>query len=275
MRLGYGLGGVLSASLLLLFVLPIAALFWTAGSAGIFAALANQGFVVSIEFTLLASAIAVAIGLLLGVPLGYFLARFEFRGRSLIESIVLLPVMIPHLVVGLGLLLVFLPGTPLGEAASAVGLPVFDHPAGVVLVMLYVGTSYVVLASQNAFRSLDRGAVEAARSLGATPAEAFWSVSLPHAASGVLTGGLLMWARGVSEVGGFLILAAAVYPGPGWGGPVTSPASVYIYNLYGTGGLAGATAASALLVLVALAIFLAVRALAGAAPRFGPLGGGG
>ena len=260
-RIGPTIAAVLSASLLALFVLPIVALFLYVGWGGLVAAGGDSGFVLAIEFTLLASAIAVAVGLLTGVPLGYVLARYRFRGRTIVESIVLLPVVIPHLVVGIALLLLFAPNAPLGRLTASLGIPIFDAIWGVVLVMVYVGASYVVLSSQLAFRAVDPEVVESARSLGATPGEAFATVTLPHSARGIATGALLMWARAVSEIGGFLILAYAIAPSPPWFGPVTNTASVYIFNLYSISGLPGAAAASCLLVLVALAIFVAVRLL--------------
>lgn len=260
-HVGPAVAAVLSASLLALFVLPLVALFVYVGFGGLTAAGANQGFLIAIEFTLLASALAVVLGLVTGVPLGYLLARYHFRGRSLLESIVLLPVVIPHLVVGIALLLLFAPTSPLGRFTASLGIPVFDAIWGVVLVMVYVGASYVVLSSQLAFRAIDPETVDAARSLGASPGEAFATVTLPQSARGIATGALLMWARAVSEVGGFLILAYAISPSPPWFGPGTNTASIYIYNLYSISGLPGAAAASCLLVLVALAIFLAVRLL--------------
>jgi molybdate/tungstate transport system permease protein len=254
------LAGVLSASLIGLFVLPVVALFFYAGGSGLAFAAGDSGFRTALEFTLLASALAVGLGLLTGVPLGYALARYRFPGRRVLESVVTIPVVIPHLVVGIGLLLLFAPTSPIGRFTAALGIPIFDAVWGVVLVMLYVGASYVVLTSQLAFRSVDEEVLEAARSLGAGPGEAFATVTLPAAARGILTGALLMWARGVSEVGGFLILAYAVYPTPPWNGPVTDAASVWIYNYWGIDPTA-AVGASALLVLVALAIFLVVRLL--------------
>jgi molybdate/tungstate transport system permease protein len=259
-RINRALAAVLSGSLVALFALPLGALFWYAGWGGLVAAAADAGFRTSVEFTLLASALAVALGLLTGVPLGYVLARYSFPGRRIVESIVLLPVVIPHLVVGLALVLLLAPRAPLGAFLHWLGIPVFDAVAGVVLVMLYVGSSYVVLTSQLAFRAVDEETLESARSLGANPTEAFLTVSLPTAFRGIVTGALLMWARGVSEVGGFLILAAAVYPSGFWNGPVTSVASVYIYNYYGISESATVGFAS-LLVLVSLAIFLGVRSL--------------
>jgi molybdate/tungstate transport system permease protein len=250
--------GVLSASLIALFLLPLAALFADAGASGLVAAAGNRAFQTSVEFTLLASGVAVGLGVLTGVPLGYLLARHRFPGRSLVESIVLVPVVIPHLVVGLSLVLLLAPNAPLGAAVARLGIPVFDATAGVVLVMLYVGASYVVLSSELAFRSVDPEILESARSLGASPAEAFLSITLPSAARGIVTGALLMWARGVSEVGGFLILAYAIYPSFPWAGPVTQPASVFIFNFYGIDPSAAVGFAS-VLVLVSLAIFLGVR----------------
>ncbi len=252
--------GVLSASLLGLFVLPLVALFADAGAAGIVQAATNAAFRTTIEFTLLASGIAVALGVVTGVPLGYVLARYRFRGRSVLESIVLVPVVIPHLIVGLALLLLLAPRAPLGSIVARLGIPVFDATAGVILVMLYVGASYVVLASQTAFAAVDDELVESARSLGASPTEAFLSVTLRSSARAIVTGALLMWARGVSEVGGFLLLAYAVNPSFPWSGPVTNTASVFIFNYYGIDPHA-AVGFAAVLVLVSLAIFLGVRFL--------------
>jgi molybdate/tungstate transport system permease protein len=253
------LGAVLAASLIGLFILPIVALFLYAGYGNIANAAGSAGFRTALYFTLLASGIAVCFGILLGVPLGYILARYRFPGRSIVESIVLVPVMIPHLIVGIALLVLFAPTNPFGAWVAGLGIPIFDAIGGVVLVMVYVGASYVVLTSELAFRSVDAEAIEAARSLGASPTEAFVTVTLPQAFRGIVTGSLLMWARGVSEIGGFLILAYAIYPSFPYGGPVTNTASVYIYNLYSTAGVQAAAGASALLVLAALAVFVVVR----------------
>lgn len=252
---------VLSASLLGLLILPLVALVSFATPAGLTATLGSSAFWSSLDVTLIASGIAVGLSILLGVPLGYLLARRSFPGHEVVRSVVLLPVVVPHLVAGLALLLLTAPGTPVGRLLAAVGISPFDSLAAVVLVMMYVGCSYTVLSSELAFRSEDEGAREAARSLGATPTDAFLDVTLPTAAAGIATGALLTWARGISEIGGFLVLAYAVYPGGGWSGPASSPVSVYIYNLYSAGDLHAAAAAAALLVLFALVAFVAVRLL--------------
>ena len=251
--------GVLSASLLALFVLPLIALVSVASPSAFGHAFSDPGVRLSVAFTLYASGLALLISLGLGVPLGYLLARRAFPGRSIVESVVGLPVVVPHLVAGLALLFLFAPTTPVGAFFRYVGLPAFGSLFGVVLVMTYVSAPYTVLASLLAFRAVDERVVEAARCLGASPQEAFATVTLPLALRGIVAGALLTWARAVSEIGGFLILAYTVYPGSGYPGPVTTPISVEVYNLYQIGDLPGAAAVASLFVLLAFGIFLAVR----------------
>jgi molybdate/tungstate transport system permease protein len=257
--LGLWVGVLASGSLVLLLVLPLVALLGSAPLSTLASAAASPGLDAALVFTLFASALSLGVVLGLGVPLGFLLARYRFPGRSVLESVVTLPIVLPHLVGGLALLLLFSPQTPLGALAVRAGLPVVGTIWGTVLVMVYVSASYTVLASQVAFQGVDQRLVEAARSLGAAPSEAFASITLPLAARGILSGALLSWARSVSEIGGFLILSATVYPAPPYSGPVTSPVSVYIYNLYQLGDVPGAAAGASILVLLAFVIFLVVR----------------
>jgi molybdate/tungstate transport system permease protein len=250
---------VLSGSLLLLFLLPLAALFTYAPVSLIASAARDAGVRAAIWVTFLTSGIAVLVAVLLGIPLGYLLARRSFRGREVVESLVTLPVVVPHLLVGLGLFFLVLPGAPLYRFTQALGLPVYDTIWGVVAVMVFVSAPYTVLASQLSFRGVDERVMEAARSLGAGSATAFLTVTLPIALRGIIAGLLLSWARAVSEIGGLLVLAYAVYPSGPYNGPVTSTVSVYIYNLFQLGDLADAAAVSSLFLIIAFALFVLVR----------------
>jgi ABC-type sulfate transport system permease component len=250
---------VLSGSLLLLLLLPIYALFTYAPPARIWAAATDPAVRVAITLTLYASGVAVLVAIVLAIPLGYLLARRPFRGRAVVESLVALPVAVPHLLVGLGLFLLVLPGTPLYRLTNAVGFPVYDAIGGVILVMVVVSAPYTVLASDLAFRAVDPRVLEAARSLGAGPATVFLTVTFPVALRGIVAGLLLTWARAVSEVGGILILAYTVYPGGPYTGPVASTLSVLVYNLFSSGDLKDAAAVSSLFLLIAFALFLGVR----------------
>lgn len=250
---------VLAASLLLLFVLPLAALLTYAPPGEIVRVAQQKEVQLTLEVTLYASAVAAGLSVLLGVPLGYLLARRRFWGRSVVSSVVALPVVVPHLLVGLGFLLLTFPGTTLGAWTAAAGLPLNDSLLGVVLVMVFVSAPYTVLASELSFRAVDPRLVEAARSLGADPSATFRTVTLPLTARGIGAGVLLSWARAVSEIGGILVLAPAIAPSAGYSGPVTSTVSVYIYNLFGEGNLADAAAVSSVFLLLAFGLFVAVR----------------
>jgi len=254
-----GLQIALSGSLLLLFLLPIFALFTYAPASRIIAAAGNAQVREAIWVTLYASGIAVLASALLAIPLGYLLARKRFFGRAVVESVVGLPVVVPHLMVGLGLFLLVLPGSPLYSFTNAIGFSIYDTIWGVVLVMAVVSAPYTVLASQLSFEAVDGRVLESARSLGAGPGTTFLTVTLPVALRGIVAGLLLTWARAVSEIGGILILAYAIYPGGPYNGPVTNTISVYIYNLFQQGDLADAAAVSSLFLLIAFALFLAVR----------------
>ncbi len=250
---------VLSASLLLLFLLPIVALFTYAPVSHIFGAWSNVQVRAALWLTFFASGIAVLAAVVFGIPLGYLLARRAFPGRGVVEAFVALPVVIPHLLVGLGLFLLFIPGTPIYRFSQSIGFPVYDTIWGVVLVMVFVSTPYTVLASMLSFRAVDGRVLEAARSLGAGSAVAFLTVTFPLALRGIVAGLLLSWARAVSEIGGLLVLAYAVYPAGPYTGPVTSTISIYIYDEFQGGNLAGAAAVSSLFLLMAFALFLLVR----------------
>jgi len=251
---------VLSGSLFLLLLLPIYALFTYAPPSEILAAATNPAVVTAIWLTLFASGLTVLAAILFAVPFGYLLARRRFPGRAVVESAVALPIAVPHLLVGLGLFLALaLPGTPLYRFTNAIGFPVYDTIWGVVLVMVVVSVPYTILAAQLSFQAVDPRVLEAARSLGAGPANAFLTVSFPLALRGIVVGLLLTWARAVSEIGGILILAYTVYPGGPYTGPVTSTISVLVYNLFQAGNLKDAAAVSTVFLLIAFALFLIVR----------------
>jgi ABC-type sulfate transport system permease component len=250
---------LLTGSLFVLFLLPIVALLTYAPPSAIVDAARDPGVRAAIALTFYASGIALLASAILGIPAGYLLARRTFRGRAVVESAVALPVALPHLLVGLGFFLLVLPNSPIGRFTQAIGFPVYDTIGGVVLVLVFVSAPYTVLASELAFQAVDQRVVEASRSLGAGEAEAFLTVTMPLALRGIVAGLLLSWARAVSEIGGLLVLAYTVYPAGPYNGPVTSTLSVLVYNLFQSGNLKEAAAVSSLFLLLAFALFLAVR----------------
>lgn len=192
-----------------------------------------------------------------GVPLAFLLAR-GFPGRALVESLVDLPLVVPHSVAGILILFGF------GRRGLFPGLEILTTTVGMVLALTFVSAPYAVNASREAFEAVDDHLEYAARSHGASPAESFRRVHVPLAARGILTGGLLAWARAVSEFGAVAIVAYSVrffYP-VAWRETVSQHAPVFVFNTYTSAGLAEAGAVSFILLVMSAAVFLLVRSVA-------------
>lgn len=236
-----GLGAVLVLSL----ILPLVVLLLGSSPAALYAT-AREGEVArSFRVTFEAACLAMAIGLLLGVPLGYTLARRSFRGRALIESLVNLPVIVPHTSAGVALLLTYGARGPLGALLARAGIFLTDRLGGIVLGMLFVGAPFLVAAVREAVAGVPYDLEEAARVDGASGWATLWRVTLPLARRGIASGALLMWARGISEFGAVVILA--YHP---------RTLAVLTYERFLGFGLPRAAPLAALLVIVALLIFV-------------------
>lgn len=209
----------------------------------------------AIGLTLLAAAIATLLALLTGVPLAHLLARQRSTGWGLVQSAINLPVVVPHTAAGIALLVVFGRRGILGRWLTPLGIAFTDNLAGIVVAMLFVSLPFLVNASCEAFRAVDRELEEAARVDGATPWQTFRHVTLPLAWRGILAGALMMWARGMSEFGAVVILAYH---------PKIAP--VLVYERFAGFGLRAAQSVAALLVLAALVVFVVLRLVVQRAP---------
>lgn len=202
----------------------------------------------AIWLTIYASLISVVLGLLFGVPLAYVLARSSFHGKRIVEAIIDLPVVIPHTAAGIALLFVFGENFFGGKLFHAVGLGFVDAVPGIVIAMMFVSIPLLVNAAKEGFKSVDPRLEKVARTLGASPRQTFFQVSLPLARRSILSGGLMMWARGVSEFGAVIIIAYY---------PMIAP--TLVYQRFETQGLDGARNVAVVLLLVCLVIFIALR----------------
>lgn len=241
---------LLGAALVLFIVGPLLRLLLLATPASLSEALADGELRASLALTLATATMATAVGLVLGLPLAYLLARRDFRGRRLIDAIVDLPVVIPHPVAGLALLLFLGRHSAVGGAFARIGVEFVSHVPGIVAGMLFVSVPILVSGAREAFRGVDPRLERVARTLGDSPALAFRRVTLPLAARGVVAAAVLAWARAVSEFGAIVILTYN-----------PKVASVLIYDRFTTIGLPAAVPAAVLLLLIALAVFTAVRTL--------------
>ncbi|MFL5401321.1 MAG: ABC transporter permease [Gemmatimonadales bacterium] len=240
-----------AGALLILFIVgPLLRLLLLASPQSLADALRDADLRDSIALTVLTASLATLIAALLGVPLAYLLARRSFPGRRLVQGLVDLPVVIPHPVAGIALLLFLGRRSPVGGVLAQLGLEFVSHVPGIVAAMLFVSAPILVSGAREAFRNVDPQLERVARTLGDTGWDAFRRVTLPMARRGILAGSILAWARSVSEFGSIVILTYN-----------PKVASIYIFDRFTAYGLQAAVPAAVILLLVALGVFVIIRLL--------------
>jgi molybdate/tungstate transport system permease protein len=241
---------VLSLLIILFIALPIVVMVFGEDLGSIGTALGDPIVRDSILLSVSTAFVATIIALLAGVPLGYMLARKRFFGKSLVQAIVDIPVVVPHTVAGIALLTVFGSQGIIGAPLESVGIKFVDAVPGIIVAMLFVSVPFVINASKNGFQSVDPRLENVARSLGAGQFRAFSTVAVPLASRSIITGAIMCWARAVSEFGAVIIL---VYH------PIIAP--TLIYDRFTNFGLADAKPIAVLLIIVCLLIFFSLGAL--------------
>ena len=241
----------LGVILLLSIAIPLARMIVTADPTVLRATLVEPEVIGSILLTLRAAFWATAVCIFFGVPLAYALARWDFPGKSVVIGIIDLPVMIPHTAAGIALLMVYGREFFLGKLFDSLGIGFVGTEAGISLAMAFVSLPFLINAARDGFTAIDPRLERVARTLGASPWQAFFKVSLPLAWRSILSGAIMMWARGIAEFGAVIILAYH---------PMTAP--VLIWERFQNFGLKYASPVAVLLILICLVIFSGLRWLA-------------
>jgi molybdate/tungstate transport system permease protein len=204
----------------------------------------------SIWLSIYTAGAAAAISFVLGTPLAYLLARRNFRGKRLVESIIDLPIVIPHPVVGIAILSATGRGTWLGEACRYLGLHLMGTVAGIIAVLTFVGLPFYLKAAKEGFESISPRLERVSRSLGASMFGTFLRITFPIAWRSLLVGLILCMARAISEFGAVVVVA--YHP---------MVASVLIYERFEAFGLRYSQPVAVWLVAVCLILFLVLRFL--------------
>jgi len=200
----FGLVGAILAAYLLY---PFVTFFAGARSRGIAPADFVQPDVVSAaRYSLTTAPVSTAVATVFGVPLAYFLSRSTFRGKLLVDSLVVLPLVLPPVVGGVMLLTGFGSVTPVGRIADSLGVALTDSYLGIVIAQTFVASPFVVITSRAGFDSIV-AYEKASRSLGKGPVETFVRVSLPLASGHILAGIALTFARSIGEFGATMMTA--------------------------------------------------------------------
>jgi molybdate transport system permease protein len=199
-----------AAAVLVFLALPLVALFTQVPLGRVPELLGDPAVRDALSVTARTTAIANALILVVGTPAAYLLATRRFRGRSLVVTLVELPLVLPPAVAGIALLAAFGRGGLLGGALERWGVVLPFTQWAVVMAVTLVASPFYLRQAIAAFAAVDRQLVDAARTLGAGPARTFARVSLPLAASGLAAGWVLAFARGVGEFGATIVFAGSV-----------------------------------------------------------------
>ncbi len=243
---------ILLGSVVLLFiVIPLATMVFSSSAWNLLDILLHDQVVrEAIWLTIYTALISAAAGILLGVPLAYVLARCQFPGKKVIEAIVDLPIVVPHTAAGIALLFVFGRNFFGGKAFDAVGIDFVDAVPGIVIAMMFVSIPFLVNSAKEGFKNVDPRLEKVARTLGASPRQTFFQISLPLAWRSILSGSVMMWARSISEFGAVVIITYY---------PMIAP--TLVYQRFESQGLDAARDVAVILLLVCLTVFVALRYL--------------
>ena len=239
---------ILSSFVLLFILAPLAGIFLETTGSELLETANDREVRDSIWLTLLVAFSATFLFAFAGIPLAWILARKEFPLKGVVQGLIDLPVVIPHTAAGIAVLGFISRDGFLGGIADSAGLSLINNPAGIALAMAFVSIPFLINSARDGFASVPVRLEKAALTLGASHTRVFFTISLPLAWKSIMTGFVMMFARGMSEFGAVVIVAYH---------PMTAP--VLIYERFSSFGLDYARPVSVLFIIVALAVFILLR----------------
>ncbi len=237
----------LSTLLMLFLIVPLLRMILAVNPVELAQTTLEKEVLASIILTFRASLWATLVALLCGVPLAFVLARFDFFAKKILEGLIDIPVIIPHTAAGIALLMVWGRQSILSRLT---GIEFVGTEAAITIAMLFVSLPFLVNTVKEGFKLIDSRYERTAMTLGASPWKSFMTISLPLAKKPIISGSIMMWARGISEFGAVVILAYH---------PMTAP--IYIFERFQNFGLDYALPVTVLLILASLFVFVALRIL--------------
>ncbi|NLW82016.1 MAG: ABC transporter permease [Desulfovibrionales bacterium] len=242
---------VTSCVLVLLFIAaPLARTIASPTLEQMLATLRDADVLRSVGLSIWASALASVLALILGTPLAYVLARRTFRGKKIVESLIDLPIMIPHPVVGIALLTLAGRNNWFGRILTDMGVNIMGSITGITAVLFFVGLPFYINTVKNGFENVPVRLENVSRSLGAGPSATFFRITLPLCSRSMLVGMIMCMARALSEFGAVVIVAYH---------PMVAP--VLMYERFTAYGLSYSQPVAVILILVSLLFFFLLRVL--------------
>ena len=236
--------------------LPLVALGWRAVESGELAEnLTSELVLDAMWLSAVTSTIALVLAVVFGTPLAYLLARRDFPGKTLVDLLIDLPIVLPPTVAGVALLVAFGRRGVLGGRLDDVGIDMAFTTTAVVLAQVFVSAPFYIRTVKAGFEAVSPQFEGVAATLGAGPMRVFWRVVLPLAWPSVLAGAILCWARALSELGATLVFAGN-FPGR------TQTMPLAIIGVFDSGASIDAAIALAVILVVAAALLLLLLRIA-------------
>lgn len=241
--------GILGATYLLLVLGMLAADASYTSPGHLWSALQSREIRYAIRLSLVSCTLTAILSVWVALPIGYLLSRVRFPGRALVDAILDIPIVLPPLVIGLSLLILF--QTPPGRALQR-WIPVTYEVPSIVIAQFSVACAFAVRTLRATFDQIPLRQEQVALTLGCTRGQAFWMVVFPEARRGILTAATLAWARALGEFGPILIFSGATRMR-------TEVLPTTVFLELSVGNLEAAVAVSLLMVVAAVAVLLVIR----------------
>lgn len=201
--------GISVTLLYVLFIgLPVVAILVKAAQQkGLFASLLSDTTIQALQLSLVTSIISIVIVVIIGTPFALLLARKDSLVLKFIDSLVELPIILPPIVAGVAMLMAFGRQGILGPVLSSVGITLPFTTGAVICAQIFVAAPFYIRAAKLGFQSVSKDYEDVSQTLGVSPWQTFWKLTIPLASPSILSGLALAWARAISEFGATIMFA--------------------------------------------------------------------
>jgi molybdate transport system permease protein len=245
--------GLIVLTYFLFVTLPILAIFLKIEPSQISAQLRNAGIIEAIKLSLITSSAATLIAFVLAVPSAYFIVTRKFPGKTIIDTLMDLPIVLPPAVAGVALLYTFAPKGLLGPIFSKPGFIIPGSSIAVVIAETFVASPFLFRSAKVGFENMDRDVINSAKMLTGSRLRVFFTITLPLSMRAIISGAMMTWARAMGEFGATLMFAGNIA-----GITQTMPLAIYMF-LY-EDPLAGIML-SIILIIISFSILILVKLL--------------
>ncbi len=230
---------------------PILAIFLRIEPSQVNAQLHNAGIIEAIKLSLFTAGASTLIAFVLAVPTAYFMATRNFPGKTILDTIIDLPIVLPPAVAGVALLYAFAPRGLLGPIFNRLGYILPGSTLAVIIAETFVASPFLLRSAKTGFEAMDKDVINSAKMLTSSRLRVFFTISLPMTMRAIISGTMMTWARALGEFGATLMFAGNL-PGV----TQTMPLAIYVF-LY-SDPLAGVML-SIILIAIAFGILITIK----------------